>query len=69
MEEYKLRDVKCPFYLSKQGEPKIIKCEGLIKNSSTHIVFRGYKDPYLKQFCCNHFRECVVYKMLDSKYD
>lgn len=60
--------VKCPFYLERQKDKFRIKCEGVVNNSTTQITFRGGKKSYLKEFCCDNYQNCRVYKMLCGKY-
>lgn len=68
MEDYILRDVRCPFYLPRQGDRFRIKCEGPVKNTTTQITFRGDKKRYFRSFCCQDYQRCRVYLMLQTKY-
>lgn len=68
MGDYIDADVRCPFYLAKQGDRYRIKCEGPVKNVSTQLTFRGEKQWYIKDFCCRNYTRCRVYQMLQTKY-
>lgn len=69
MEDYLLRDVKCPFYLERQGDQFRIKCEGPVKNTSVQLTFRGNKRRYFRAFCCRDYKRCRIYQMLQAKYE
>ena len=69
MEDYLLRDVKCPFYLERQGDRFRIKCEGPVKNTSVQLTFRGNKRRYFRSFCCGDYKRCRIYQMLQAKYE
>ena len=69
MEDYLLRDVKCPFYLERQGDRFRIKCEGPVKNTSVQLTFRGNKRRYFRSFCCGDYKRCRIYQMLQDKYE
>ena len=69
MAEFIAKFVKCPFYLDKQNDTNRIKCEGVCNNTSTHLVFRGDKRWYMKDFCCKNYEACRVFRMLEAKYD
>ena len=69
MEEYLLRDVKCPFHLERQGDRFRIKCEGPVKNTSIQLTFRGNKRRYFRAFCCRDYKSCRIYQMLQAKYE
>ena len=69
MEDYLLRNVKCPFYLERQGDRFRIKCEGPVKNTSVQLTFRGNKRRYFREFCCRDYKRCRIYQMLQDKYE
>lgn len=69
MEDYLLRDVKCPFYLERQGDRFRIKCEGPVKNTSVQLTFRGNKRRYFRSFCCRDYKRCQIYQMVQAKYE
>lgn len=68
MNDYKLADIKCPFYKSTK-EPKDLKCEGIISKSCTHH-FRSLNEKVKteKEFCEDKYYACVFFKILNSKY-
>ena len=68
MSYYGDEKVKCPFYLSKQNDRHIIKCEGPEKKTTTQIACAGEKGWYIRKFCSGDYRFCRVYKMLNEKY-
>ena len=68
MADYDAKIVRCPFYLSRQEDKYRIKCEGPVKGSSTQLTFAGDKKWYMRDYCCNKFEKCRVYKMLELKY-
>lgn len=63
-------NVQCPFYKHDDGK-KRITCEGLIDDSSLALLYK-YEADYKTQitvFCCEHYRNCEVYKLLMEKYE
>lgn len=68
MADYGSTDIKCPFYLSKQGDRHRIKCEGPEKRTTTQVTCVGEKIWYIRKFCGGDYWACRVYKMLDEKY-
>lgn len=61
--------VRCPFYKKDDGKRRIV-CEGIVDNSSIYLVYR-YNNLFkrqLKTFCCEHYENCEVYRMLMEKY-
>ena len=68
MGDYIDADIKCPFYLPKQGDKYRIKCEGPVKNATTQLTFRGDKLWYIRKFCCENYERCQIHQMLQNKY-
>lgn len=69
MADYGTENVKCPFYCSKQNDNYRIKCEGVVKGTTTQLTFVGSKNKYLREYCCVDYKQCRIYKMLITKYD
>ena len=67
---FKQADVQCPFYKYDDGRRRIT-CEGLIDKSSIAVIYltRNDFDTQLLAFCCEHYKNCEVYRMLIQKYD
>ncbi len=67
---YRQVDVQCPFYKSDDGKQVII-CEGFGDARNLKQFYR-YKREYEKQmevFCCCHYKNCEVYRLLMEKYE
>ena len=67
---YRQIDVGCPFYQSDDGK-RHITCEGIVDDSNVTLFFRKKQD-FEKQmlvFCCGHYRNCEVDRMLMEKYE
>lgn len=61
--------VECPFY--KRDDPTNIYCEGIAEDSWLIIRFRfkAGRDQQMRIFCCEHYKNCEVYRMLlEAKY-
>lgn len=69
MSTYGTQNVICPFFLEKQNDQYRIKCEGPVRNTTTQITFKGDKRWYMKDFCCQNYKSCRVFKMLSNKYE
>lgn len=65
--EYISKYVICPFYI--QSGKRDIKCEGLTQGSITQ-TFDTVTDTkaFLKQHCCNTYKDCQIEKILEKKY-
>lgn len=65
-------DVQCPFYkFDVGGQKRRIVCEGIVDKSTLELRFcrkRDY-DTQLNVFCCEHYKNCEVYRMLMEKYE
>ena len=61
--------VKCPFYQYDDGRRRIT-CEGVIDDSILALVFHNRKDyeTQMTVFCCAHYRNCEIYRLLLQKY-
>ena len=66
---FKQIDVQCPFY--KYDTMKRIVCEGLIEKSNISLGFFDWQDYeiHFRTFCCEHYKKCEVYRMLEFKYE
>ena len=67
---YKQADVQYPFYKYDDGRRRIT-CEGLIDKSSIALIYltRNDYDTQLLTFCCEHYKNCEIYRVLMEKYD
>lgn len=61
----------CPFY--HRNDTNRICCEGVEDNNTINIVFGAKQDmlAYEKHFCDNieRHKKCLVYQMLNKKYE
>ena len=59
--------VLCPYYKNDDGRTRIV-CEGLVDNSSISLSYRWKNDFQIQMqtFCCEHFKNCEVYRMLQE---
>lgn len=65
-------DAQCPFYKSDDGQKKRIICEGIVDKSTLALTYRHRTDynTQLSVFCCEHYKNCEIYRMLmEAKYD
>ena len=68
---YKQVHVQCPFYKGDDGKFSIT-CEGF---GNARLLKQRYRNKadYEKQmlvFCCKHYKNCEVYRMLmETKYN
>ena len=69
MSEYIASNIKCPFWREKQNDKYRIKCEGITRNTTIQLTFRGDKNWYIKDFCCKNYEKCKIYQMLNKKYE
>lgn len=75
MNSYGDGDVLCPFFIG--SDDVSIKCEGLEDNMVTKNVFRtnkgnflrDKKNDYMNRFCKCKYEECIMYQMLEKKYE
>lgn len=67
--EYTSKEALCPFYSCEV--PQVVKCEGVEPGTALHIAFddRYHKSSYKEQFCCGKYSACLLYKMLEAKYE
>lgn len=66
-------EVQCPFYLGQEDKfaGKKLFCESPVPESSMTLYFRRRED-YQKQlriFCCDHYKNCEVYRMVMQNYE
>lgn len=67
--------VRCPFY-KETPHRDVIMCEGVEDKMviEHRFMYRSEekkqmkKADYMKRFCCNHYENCPVGKMLMKKY-
>ena len=62
--------VECLFY--KRIDKNSIICEGVAEDSCLITSFRFKKgmDQQMRIFCCEHYKNCEIYRMLmDAKYE
>lgn len=65
---------KCPFFigLGEKNTDKHIICEGVLKGTTIHLVFKGVgkRDELFKGVCCvmNGYKQCPYYKLNDGEY-
>lgn len=57
---------QCPFYVSENGTT--IRCEGVSENNNIELVFSGNADKYKDQYCTDDWENCLIARMLWSKY-
>jgi hypothetical protein len=69
MANFQDKFVKCPFYLNKQSNQNVIRCEGVIEGTSLSLSFQGSKKWYVKSLCCKNYEHCRIYRMLLQKYN
>lgn len=60
-------EAQCPFYRAEDRNK--IYCEGVEKGSSLHNAFDGSAASYKERYCCARWEDCLIAKMLWSKYD
>ena len=63
-------DVLCPFYKRDNGKTRVV-CEGIVDHSSIVLTFGSPTQcrRQLEIFCCDHYRNCEVNRMLMEKYE
>ena len=61
--------VQCPFYKFDDGKRRITY-EGIIDDSSLALIYHNKTDyeTQINVFCCEHYRNCEVYRLLIEKY-
>ena len=66
---YRQADVRCPFYKYDDGKRRIT-CEGIIEDSSLALIYHNKHDyeTQINVFCCQHYTNCEVYRLLMGKY-
>lgn len=69
MADYFLKNVKCPFFLEGgNNRQNSIKCEGIKRGTSLHLVFKRSRAAHYEKYCCNNYTNCSIYQMLEQKY-
>lgn len=64
-------NVQCPYYKETDGK-RLIKCAGLAGSGSSIVLTYLRKQDFRIQydaFCCCKFRNCEIYRALESIYD
>lgn len=64
---YNDTNIQCPFY--KQEDEKMIYCEGVTDETAIHLAFTGSIKKYKEHYCSRRWENCLIAKMLWSKYD
>ena len=62
--------VQCPYYITDTKQT--ITCEGFIRGSSVIQRYNKIADrkQQMKIFCCKHYKNCELYRMISSeKYE
>ena len=62
--------VQCPYYITDTKQT--ITCEGFIRGSSVIQRYNKIADrkQQMRIFCCKHYRNCELYRMISSeKYE
>lgn len=59
----------CPRY--KSEDKQMIYCEGIQKDTATHMAFAYPADKvaYKEKYCEDHYQECRIAKMLEEVDD
>ena len=67
--EYTSKEALCPFYSCEVAQ--MIKCEGVEQGTALHVAFdtRDHKGDYRDKFCCDKYSRCMLFKMLEAKYE
>ena len=67
--EYTSKSALCPFYQCEV--PQSLKCEGVEHGTALHVTFdsKGHKAGYKARFCCGQYRNCMLFRMLEDKYE
>lgn len=60
-------EAQCPFYRAE--DRKVIYCEGVEQGSGIRNAFAGSAAPYKARYCCAGWEDCLIARMLWSKYD
>lgn len=61
--------ILCPFY--KKHDGVVITCEGITDDSTLKLCFRNKIGERIQQktFCEKAYKNCEIYRMINSKYD
>ena len=61
--------VQCPYY--REDDPQAVYCEGVQDNTRLRLGFTGRKQKktYCEHYCREHWKDCMIAKMLNRKYD
>ena len=61
--------IVCPFY--EYSATKSITCEGITDDCILKTYFNTKKKMQLHRnvFCCNKYKNCEIYAMLEKKYE
>lgn len=63
--------VMCPFYKYSDSRRHKIACEGIVDGSSIIMFYQDKRDFQIQMnaFCCEHYKNCEIYGILDAKYE
>lgn len=66
---YETLDVLCPFYVREERHK--VHCEGIEDGMGTYLTFENkeWKGLYKERYCCNRYKTCRLYKMLEATYE
>lgn len=61
--------VQCPFF--KGSEEKTVVCEGWMNDSILEQRFsrKQLKMDFVREWCCERYQECEIYKLCMRKYE
>lgn len=61
--------VQCPYY--REDDAQAVYCEGVQDGSRLRLGFLGrqQKRSYCEGFCRDRWKDCMIAKMLNRKYD
>lgn len=66
--------VQCPFFQYADDGHKLT-CEGPVKDTDLILKFKNKKTQktdkkiYMKTICCGKYEHCMIYQMLEKKYE
>jgi len=70
---YHWKNIVCPFFQSDDYNKKLIRCEGLINDSTLHLKFKRIKqiEDYEFKYCMDTecYTQCPICRLLLEKYE
>ena len=70
-EQWTEADIRCPFYMSNDGDCRRLRCEGYTEMGMVVSCFRTMeqRERHIGTYCGGRFEKCPVYRMVyDEKY-